>query len=121
MRLLLRWLITAIALGVAVAVVPGITVQGDAFLYVAFTAVILGLINAFVRPLLRLLSCPFILLTLGLFLLVINAFTLWLSAEIAQRVFGIPFVVDGFVPALVGGILISLVSWGLNLLLPDAA
>ena len=84
MRLILRWLITAIALGAAVLIVPGITVEGDAPLYVAATAVILGLVNALVRPLLRLLSCPFILLTLGLFLFVINAFTLWLSAWIAR-------------------------------------
>ena len=72
MRLILRWLITAIALGAAVLIVPGITVEGDAPLYVAATAVILGLVNALVRPLLRLLSCPFILLTLGLFLFVVN-------------------------------------------------
>jgi putative membrane protein len=112
-------LISAIALGVAVALVPGISVEGDAPLEVAATAVVLGLINAVVRPALRLLSCPFILLTLGLFLLAINAFTLWLSAEIASRFFGIPFVVDGFVPALAGGVIVSVVSWGLNLLLPD--
>ncbi|HSR47467.1 MAG TPA: phage holin family protein [Anaerolineales bacterium] len=119
MRLLIRWLVTAIALGVAVAIVPGIHVEGDGPLYVAVTAIVLGLINAFVRPLLRLLSCPLVLLTLGLFLLVINAFTLWLSAQIAQSLFGIPFTIDGFLPALVGGVIVSVVSWGLNLLLPD--
>jgi putative membrane protein len=119
MRLLIRWLVTAIALGVAVAVVPGIHVEGDGPLYVAAVAVVLGLVNAFVRPILRFLTCPLVLLTLGLFLLIINAFTLWLSAEIAQRVFAIPFSVDGFVPALIGGVIVSVVSWGLNLLLPD--
>jgi putative membrane protein len=118
-RLLIRWLVTAIALGVAVAVVPGIHVAGDAPRYVAITAVLLGLINALVRPILRWLSCPFILLTLGLFLFVINASTLWLAAQVAERVFEIPFTIDGFLPALAGGVIISLVSWGLYLLIPD--
>lgn len=119
MRLILRWLITALALGAAVLLVPGITVEGDAALYVAATAVILGLVNTLVRPLLRLLSFPFILRTLGLFLFVINAFTLWLSAWIAATYLDIPFTVDGFVPALLGGMIVSVVSWGLSTLLPD--
>lgn len=118
MRLLIRWLVTAIALGVAVAIVPGIHVDGDGPLYVLGTAVILGLVNAVVRPILRFLSCPLVLLTLGLFLLVINAFTLWLAAQIAGAL-GIPFTIDGFWPALLGGLVVSVVSWALNLLLPD--
>ena len=120
MRLILRWLITAIALGAAVLIVPGITVEGDAPLYVAATAVILGLVNALLRPLLRLLSCPFILLTLGLFLFVINGLTLWLSAWIAATFLDIPFTIDGFLPALLGGIIVSVVSWVLCALLPDS-
>ncbi|HLE24005.1 MAG TPA: phage holin family protein [Anaerolineales bacterium] len=119
MRLILRWLITSLGLGAAVLLVPGITVEGDAALYVAATAVILGLVNALVRPLLRLLSFPFILVTLGLFLFVINAFTLWLSAWIAATYLDIPFTVDGFVPALLGGIIVSVVSWLLSALMPD--
>jgi putative membrane protein len=120
MRLILRWLITAIALGAAVLLVPGIRVEGDAPLYVAVTAVILGLVNALLRPLLKLLSCPFILLTLGLFVFVINAFTLWLSAWIASTLLNIPFTIDGFVPALLGGIIVGVVSWLLSALLPDS-
>jgi putative membrane protein len=99
--------------------VPGIRVAGDAPLYVAATALVLGLVNAFVRPVLRMLTCPFILVTLGLFLLVINAFTLWFSAYVAVTYLRIPFYVDGFLPALAGGIVITVVSWVLNLLFPD--
>ena len=119
MRFVIRWLFTAIALGAAVLLVPGIRVGGDAPLYVAATALVLGLVNAFIRPVLRMLSCPFILITLGLFMLVINAFTLWFSAYVAVTYLRIPFYVDGFFPALAGGIVISVVSWVLNVLFPD--
>jgi putative membrane protein len=119
MKLLLRWLITALALGAAVALVPGIRVESDrAWLTVAVMAVLLGLVNAFVRPLLKLLSCPLILLTLGLFLLVINAVTLWLSAQLAAAL-GVPFFVDGFWPAFLGGLIISVVSFLLSMFLID--
>jgi putative membrane protein len=119
MKLLLRWLITALALGAAVALVPGIRVESDrAWLTVAVMAVILGLVNAFVRPLLKLLSCPLILLTLGLFLLVINAVTLWLAAQLAAAL-GVSFYVDGFWPAFLGGLIISVVSFLLSMFLID--
>ena len=119
MKLLLRWLITAVALAVAVKVVPGIHVEGDrAWLTVAAMAIILGLVNAFVRPLLKLLSCPLILLTLGLFLLVINAVSLWLAAKAAGWL-GVPFTIDTFWHAFLGGLIISVVSFILSLFLID--
>ncbi|HET7011509.1 MAG TPA: phage holin family protein [Anaerolineales bacterium] len=119
MKLLLRWLITALALGAAVLLVPGIRVESDrAWLTVAAMAIILGLVNAFVRPLLKLLSCPLILVTMGLFLLVVNAFTLWLASAIAAAI-GVPFFVDGFWPAFVGGLVISVVSFLLSMFLID--
>ena len=120
MKLLLRWLITAVALAAAVAVVPGIRVESDrAWLTVAAMAIILGLVNAVVRPILKLLSCPLILLTLGLFLLVINALTLWLASRLASGVLSVPFYVDGFRPAFLGGLIISVVSFILSLFLID--
>jgi putative membrane protein len=117
-RILLHWLITAAALLVAVAVVPGISVSGRGLLAVGITAAVLGLINAFLRPLLRMVGCGFIILTLGLFLLVINAFTLWLAAHIADGVFHQAFHVNGFWPALFGGVIVSVVSWLLWLMFP---
>lgn len=119
MKLLLRWLITAVALAAAVAVVPGIRVESGAWLTVAAMAIILGLVNAVVRPILKLLSCPLILLTLGLFLLVINALTLWLASRLASGLLGVPFYVDGFWPAFLGGLIISVVSFILSLFLID--
>ena len=118
MKFILRWVITILALVIAAVIVPGIRVADtNAWIAFAVVALILGLVNTLVRPLLQLLSIGFIIFTLGIFLLVINAFTLWLSAVIA-RTFGIGFFVDGFWAALWGSIIVSLVSWLLSLLIP---
>jgi putative membrane protein len=114
-HLLIRWIIVAIALIVTVYVVPGIEVSGNGLIAVLGMAVILGFINAILRPILALLSCGFILLTLGLFMLVINAFTLWLSSQIAVNWFGLGFYVRGFWPAFWGALLISIVSFFLSM------
>jgi putative membrane protein len=120
MKLLLRWLITAAALAVAVMIVPGITIgDGSAWFAVFVMAAVFGLVNAVIRPLLTLLSCPLVLLTLGLFTLVINTLCFSLSSWIAQNWFGAPFIVDGFWPAFWGAIVVSIVSFLLSLFLPD--
>jgi putative membrane protein len=77
-------------------------------------AVILGLVNVLIKPVLSMLSCGLIALTLGLFLIVINALSLWLSSWIAQNVFNVGFVVDGFWPAVLGSIIVSIVSFILS-------
>lgn len=118
MKILVRWIVVTIALGTAAWLVPGIRVEGDALVVYAVVAVILGLVNAIVRPILKLLSCPLILLTLGLFVLVINGLTLWLAASIANRL-DIGFYVEGFLPAFLGALVVSIVSVALNVLIPD--
>lgn len=120
MRFVIRWLAIAIALVVAVLIVPGISIESNAWLAVAVMALILGLVNAVVRPVLQFLSCGLIIATLGLFLLVINALTLWLSSAIAQDWFHVGFVVDGFWPAFWGALVVSVVSFLLNVFMPDA-
>jgi putative membrane protein len=110
MKLLLRWVISSLSLFVAAWLVPGIRVESSGLTVFAAMAVILGLVNAIVRPLLKLLSCPLILLTLGLFILVINGFTLWLASAIAVNFFHVGFHVDGFFPALFGALIVSVVS-----------
>ena len=110
MKLLLRWVITSLSLFAAAAVVPGIHVETDGWTVFAAMAVILGLVNAVIRPLLKILSCPLILLTFGLFILVINAFTLMLASSIAVGWFHVGFRVDGFMPALLGSLIVSVVS-----------
>jgi putative membrane protein len=108
-RLLVRWLITAVALLAAAWLVPGIEVRGQAWLAYAAMALVLGLVNALIRPVLKLLTCPLIILTLGLFTLVINGVTLLLAARIAERL-GIEFFVRGYWPAFFGALIVSLVS-----------
>ena len=119
MKLLIRWLIAALALFLAAWIVPGIKVAPNAWWVYAVMAVILGLVNALIRPLLKLLSCGLIILTLGLFTLVINALTLWLSAWIAHTFLGIGFYVNGFIPALLGSLIVSIVSVIANAFLKD--
>jgi len=110
MKLLIRWIISALALFAAAWLVPGIAVEGNGWVVYAVMAVILGLVNAIVRPLLKLLTCPLILLTLGLFVLVINGITLWLASSIAINWFNVGFYVDGFWSALLGALIVSIVT-----------
>lgn len=117
MRLLLRWAASAAAVGAAAWMLPGIAVEGGIPTLLG-VALILGLANALVRPVLKVLSCPLIVLTLGLFLFVINALMLLLAEAVAQG-FGLGFSVDGFGAAFLGSIVISLATWVLSLLIPD--
>jgi putative membrane protein len=110
MQLLVRWIITALSLFVAAWIVPGIRVEAQGWTAFAAMAVILGLVNAIVRPVLKLLSCPLIILTLGLFVLVINAVTLRLASAIAVDWFHVGFYVDGFWAAFLGSLIVSIVS-----------
>jgi putative membrane protein len=119
MKLLLRWAITSLSLFVAAWLVPGIRVEREGWTIFAAMAAILGLVNAFVRPLLKLLSCPLIILTLGVFVLVINAITLWLASAIAVQWFHVGFHVDGFWAAFLGSLIVSMVSVLLNALLRE--
>lgn len=108
-KLVIRWLITAIAVAAAVIIIPGFHIGSDAAITVIAVAAILGLVNAFLRPILKMLSCGLIILTLGLFSLVINAATLLIASSIAQNL-GVQFAVDGFWPAFWGALIISIVS-----------
>ncbi len=108
MRFLIRFLTNAAALWVATRLVPGVTFSGG---WVPFLAVslVLAVINATLRPLVKLLTCPLILLTLGLFALVVNGLMLWLTSSVSQSL-GLGFHVTGFWAAFFGGLVISIVS-----------
>lgn len=118
MRFLFRWLINAVALYTAVALVPGITPQSTNWLAFVWLALIFGLLNALVRPLLKLLTCPLIFLTLGLFTLVINTFLFWLAGMVGTK-FGVGFTVAGFWPAFLGGLVVTVISITLTMLIKD--
>jgi putative membrane protein len=116
-RFILRWLINAVAIFLAIRFVPGITLGGG-WVAILWLALIFGLVNAFLRPLLQILTCPLIILTLGLFTLLINTFLFWLTASIGT-LFGIHMTIQGFLPAFLGGLVISVVSILLSLILKD--
>jgi putative membrane protein len=111
MRLLLTVLTAAGALAIAAAT------RNDQLLTLVVVAAIFGVVNAFVRPIVAFLSIPFYVLTLGLFFLVVNALMLLLTSWIADQV-RVPFEVDGFWTAVFGGLVISLASAVIGLLLP---
>lgn len=104
MYLLARWLITALALLAAAYLVPGIEVSG--FYIALIVALVLGLVNAVIRPVLLLLTLPINILTLGLFTLVINGLLFWFVASFIQG-----FSVSGFWSAVVGALVVSVLSW----------
>jgi putative membrane protein len=109
---LLRVLINAGAIYLAAAIVPGIEV--DSALTALGAGLVLGLINAVVRPVLVVLTLPVTVLTLGLFLFVLNGLCLWLTALVVKG-----FVVQGFWPAVLGALLVSVVSWTLTAFVSD--
>lgn len=113
MRLLLRWLVLAAAIWLATWLVPGVVVEGEWQTYF-WVALIFGLVNALVGPVLRLLTFPLTLLTLGLFALVVNAALLGITAKITEHL-----SVDGFWSAVLGALVVSLVSMVLNRLVRD--
>jgi putative membrane protein len=117
-KFFLRWFINVIALYVAVAFVPGIHLQSSSWLSFIWLALIFGLLNALLRPLLQFLTCPLIILTLGLFTLLINTFLFWLSGIIGTN-FHVGFTVDGFWPAFLGGLVVTVVSVLLTMVFKD--
>ena len=122
MRFLLRVLVSAAALGVATWAVSGIELlAGSGWTRVGTllaVALIFGLINATLKPLIKVVGCAFYVLTLGLVALVVNGLLLWLTSVIAGDL-TLPFHVTGFWPAFWGAIVVGLVSWLLNLLIGD--
>jgi putative membrane protein len=117
-RLILRLAINAFALWVAISYVPGIHADELSWPAILGLALIFGLINALVRPLIELLTCPFIILTLGLGTLLINTLLFWLTGVIGSR-FDIGYSVDGFWPAFLGALVVSIISVALTLLIRD--
>ena len=119
-KLFIRWVIIALSLVVAAWLIPGITISDtNGWIAVAVMAAILGFVNAVIRPILAFFSCGCIVLTMGLFMLVINAAMLSLASWIATELLGIGFYVDGFWAALFGSIVVSLVSFFLSIFLID--
>jgi putative membrane protein len=108
MKILIRLLINAAALWAAVRLVPGVSFTGDGRL-LFLVALIFGVLNASLKPVLMILTLPFLLLTLGLFTFVLNAFLLWITSAVSGAM-GLGFHVDGFAAAVLGALVVSAVS-----------
>lgn len=106
MQIILKWLLSAVALLIVAYIIPGIHVTLIAAL---IAAIVIGLINAILRPILVILTLPITILTLGLFLIVINALLFWLAAAIVPH-----FTIHGFLTALVGSLLYGVLGWAIN-------
>jgi putative membrane protein len=121
-RLIVRLLAGAVALATAAALIDGISIgpgtTSERALTLLAVAVIFGLVNAIVRPIVRVISLPLFILTLGLFTFVVNALMLLLTAWIGDQ-FDLRFKVDGFWSALLGALVISVVTFVINVVLPD--
>ncbi|HET9517182.1 MAG TPA: phage holin family protein, partial [Actinoplanes sp.] len=123
MGIIIRLAIGAVSLWIATLVIPGIKLSTDSIPQAVGTlvavAVIFGIINAILRPIIKTIGCGLYVLTLGLVALVVNGLLFLLTSWIAGQ-FDLPFHVDGFWPAAVlGALLVSVVSWLLNMLVPD--
>lgn len=110
MEFLGTWLVTSIATACAIAMVPGITAVGGSYLGPIMCALALALVNAIVKPVVKLLSLPLTILTLGVFYLVVNAVMLELASSLSLSIFGSGIQIDSFGAAFVGAIVISLAS-----------
>ncbi|MDB4910885.1 MAG: hypothetical protein JWO39_1708 [Gemmatimonadetes bacterium] len=117
MRFVMRIVVTAIGLWVATRLVSGITFHGN-WLGLAGVALVFGVLNAFVRPILTFLAFPLLIVTLGLFTLVLNAVMLMLTSALSSKL-GIDFHVAGFWAEFGGAIVVSIVSFLISMLLPD--
>lgn len=100
---LLTWLITTVSLLITAHFIPGFTLSSIGA--AAIAAIVVGLVNAVVRPVLFWLTLPVTILTLGLFSFVVNALTLWLASSVTPG-----FKIDGFIPALIGSLVLSIIS-----------
>jgi putative membrane protein len=119
MPFLARLLVNAVALWVATAVVPGVSYDGGLVPFLG-VALVFGVINAFLRPVLKILTFPIIILTLGIFALVVNGLMLWLTSSLSGAL-GLGFHVRGFWPAFWGALVVSIVSTILSMLVRDAS
>jgi putative membrane protein len=113
MRILLVWILNAVALWLVTQIVPGVRVEDYLTAFVA--AIVLGLVNAVIRPILFILTLPITLITLGLFLLVLNGFLFWGVAALLPG-----FNVDGFWWGVLGALVYSLLTWMFSWLLGDS-
>ncbi|PIV44226.1 MAG: hypothetical protein COS28_01005 [Nitrospirae bacterium CG02_land_8_20_14_3_00_44_33] len=118
-RIFIKWLINTIAIMLAVKFVPGITFSGE-WWGILLTGIVFGLVNTFIRPLIKFFTLPLLIFSLGLFTFVINAAMLGVTSWVSERM-NLGFNVEGFKSAFIGAFLISIVSLALSCLVHPVA
>jgi len=123
MKILIRFLVIAVALGIAAWLVPGIVLTGHNHVAKVETllivAVIFGVVNILLKPIIKTVGCAFYVLTLGLIAIVVNGLLLWLTSYIAYDKLHEPFHVTGFVAAIEGALVVAVISFIAHLVIPD--
>jgi putative membrane protein len=123
MKILIRFLVIAAALGVAAWLVPGIVLTGHSHVAKVETllivAVIFGVVNILLKPIIKTVGCAFYVLTLGLFAIIVNGLLLWLTSYIVFNKLHEPFHVTGFVAAIEGALVVAVISFIAHLVIPD--
>jgi putative membrane protein len=123
MKILIRFLVIAAALGVAAWLVPGIVLTGHSDVKKVETllivALVFGLVNILLKPIIKTVGCAFYVLTLGLIAIVVNGLLLWLTSYIAYDKLHEPFHVTGFVAAVEGALVVAVISFIAHLVIPD--
>jgi len=121
-KLVVRLVVSAAALGVATWLISGIRLGGEStgekILTLLGVAVVFGLVNAILKPIVTLIGLPFYILSLGVLYLVVNGLLFWFSGWIAEEI-GLEFEVEGFWSGFLGAIVVAVVSWVLNVVIPD--
>ena len=118
MSFLIRLIVNALALYVATQIVPGVSYRGEPLPFLG-VALVFGVVNAFIGPVAKVLALPLIIVTLGLFLFVVNGFLLWLTSAVSNAI-GLGFHVSGFWAAVFGALVVSVVSMVLSVLIRDS-
>ena len=123
MKIFIRFLVIAVALGVAAWLVPGIKLTGHDHTKQVETllivAAIFGVINVVLKPIIKTVGCAFYVLTLGLVAIVVNGLLLWLTSWIAYDKLSEPFHITGFAAAVEGALLVGVLTWLIHLVIPD--
>ncbi len=119
MPFFVRLLVNAAALWVATRLVPGVSYEGGVLPFLG-VAIVFGVVNAFIRPIAKLLTLPFIVITFGVFALVVNGLMLWLTSGLSGTL-GLGFHVSGFWPAFWGALVVSIVSTLLSVMVRERA
>ena len=117
-KLLVRWVVIAISLWLAILIVPGLNYEGSG-LELFVIAAIFGLVNAIIRPIVLFLSCPLVVITFGLFIFVVNTFMLWLTIWVSSTIFNLGFTAENCWAIFFGAIIITVVSGILNIFVKD--